>query len=341
MIERVAIAVLAFLVLFFGGALLLPRTVQVERSIEIDRPVVTVFTVLNRFDAFPAWSPWSVRDPEVSYRTSGPAAGPGARLEWFGDPRLVGTGQMEIVESRPHTLIRHELEIDGRRSAAGRYVIERKAGGARVAWRFDFDLVAGQGLYAGLMSRYFGLLLERWIGPDFEQGLKGLKRYVESLPPDDFSGLDVSIERVEPVDVLKVSIDGGDGLSERMARAYHDIAAYMAEQGIERSGGPISLHRQTGDGADRYEAAIPAPPAPGLGNDVVAWGQTPAGPVAKAVHRGGYAGIDATYRKLAAWMAANGLERGAVSWEQYLSDPATTPASERVTHIYVAMEPAE
>ena len=47
MIERVAIAVLSFLVLFFGGALLLPRTVQVERSIEIDRPVVTVFTVLK------------------------------------------------------------------------------------------------------------------------------------------------------------------------------------------------------------------------------------------------------------------------------------------------------
>ncbi|NNL05877.1 MAG: hypothetical protein HKO85_11370 [Xanthomonadales bacterium] len=339
MIERILLTVIAFLVLFVGGALLLPREVRVERSIEIARPVGTVFTLLNRFETFPAWSPWSVRDPNVSYTISGPEAGPDARVEWSGDPRLVGAGWMEISDSQPNSMIRYTLEMDEKRQASGVFQIQRMAGGARVTWTFDTDLVKGQGLYAGLMSRYFGLLFDRWIGPDFERGLDGLKRYAEALPTADFSGLKVNRIDAIPLDVLYVAMSGGAGVSDKLALAYHDISAFMAAHDLERSGPPIFLKRDGGRGRYRYEAAIPVSRVETPDEEHVRWGRTPRGLALRVIHRGAYEQLDVTYQKLAAWMAAHGFRQGDASWEQYISDPATTDPENRITHIYVPVVP--
>jgi effector-binding domain-containing protein len=45
-----------------------------------------------------------------------------------------------------------------------------------------------------------------------------------------------------------------------------------------------------------------------------------------------------TYEKLAAYMSAHGLDPGRVSWEHYISDPATTPPQDMVTYVYIMLE---
>jgi len=88
------------------------------------------------------------------------------------------------------------------------------------------------------------------------------------------------------------------------------------------------------------EAAIPVL---GTGADPeghVRFGRSPGGRAVRAVHRGPHARMGPTYEKLAAWMAANGLEEGRVSWEQYVSDPTQTPADELITHIYALLADA-
>ena len=70
-------------------------------------------------------------------------------------------------------------------------------------------------------------------------------------------------------------------------------------------------------------------------------GHTPGGVVVRAVHRGDYAKLDATFQKLAAWMATRELAHAGVSWEQYVSDPSTTPNEERATQIYVLLKDRE
>ena len=44
--------------------------------------------------------------------------------------------------------------------------------GTKVTWDFDSKL-------NGIMERWFGLMFERWIGPDYEKGLANLKAFVE------------------------------------------------------------------------------------------------------------------------------------------------------------------
>ncbi|MEE4217335.1 MAG: SRPBCC family protein [Xanthomonadales bacterium] len=341
MIERIFYTVVIALALLVGGGLLLPREVHVERSIEIQRPVNTVFTVINRFEAFPAWSPWSGRDPGVEYVFSGPVAGTGARMEWSGDPRQVGKGWMEITESRPNSLVRAHLVLEQQGEAESTFTVERIAGGARITWSFDTDLVAGQGHFGGLMARYFGLFFDRWIGGDFENGLSDLKAYIESLPAADFSGLDVELLEVQAADVLSISVQGrpdSDAVAVRLASAYREISGFMAANGIELTAQPIAISRIRGNGAFSFEAAIPVQRIDIDTTGRVRWGTSPAGRSARLVHRGSYDDMPRSYEKLAAWMAAHGYRQGGVSWEQYISDPGQVPIDERITHIYFLLD---
>lgn len=338
MIKKIILVVFVAFSAFIATGLFLPGTVHVERSAVIMRPVSTVFTILNRFEAFPAWSPWTDRDPDASYRFSGPRYGVGARMEWSGDPRQVGSGWMEITESRPSSLVETHLALEQQGEADTTFRIERIAGGSRVTWSLDADLLAGQGLFGGILSRYFGLFFDRWVGGDFETGLARLKTYAEALPPADFTGLDVSLVDVAPFDILYVSGNGGDDVAGALAAAYRDISAFMAANDIELSAQPMTITRAWDAEHLRFEAAIPVAriDTPGSGN--VKWGRSPAGRAARVVHRGGYENMSIAYEKLAAWMAAHGYREGDVSWEHYISDPGETPADELITHIYFLLE---
>lgn len=339
-----------------------------ERSAVIERPPATMFALLNSYRNFAEWSPWSDRDPDAVYQRSGPESGPGARLSWSGDPRLVGTGWQEIVESRPVSLVRMQLDFEQQGSATSYFQLEPVVEGTRVTWGFDTDLVEGQGWMGGLLARYFGLFFDTWIGTDYEQGLASLKQYAESLPPADFSDLDAELVEAEAVDILYVVTGAGfdsPDITASLASAYREIAAYMTARGIQRSAQPMAITRVRPDGGYEVAAAIPirlppqglpaagatpaadAAPATGTAPDLqepgsesgaqpgrVQTGQSPAGRAVRVVHRGPYERMGPTYEKLAAWMAAHGLDEGDVSWEQYISDPGETPTEQLVTHIY-------
>ena len=332
------IVVIAFLLFVLIG-LFLPRHVHVERQIDIARPAATVFTLLNSYRSFLAWSPWADRDPDASYELSGPDAGPGARLSWSGDPRLVGSGWQEIVESQPYTLNRMALDF-GQQGTADTYfrLLETKEG-VNLTWGFDTDLLAGQGWFGGILARYFGLFFDRWIGGDYEQGLQRLKVYAEALPEADFAGLEVERVRAEPRDVLWVPIPTERG-RPGLAAAYREMTAFMAAHGIERDGQPLTVTRSIGDGGWAMEAALPIvlpeePPEPA---GAVRFGRSPAGEAIRAQHKGPHETLSATYERLAAWLAAHGLEEGAASWEQYVSDPRQVSAEELLTEVYVLVE---
>ncbi|MGL4242167.1 MAG: SRPBCC family protein, partial [Beijerinckiaceae bacterium] len=93
---------------------------------------------------------------------------------WDGD-RNVGTGRMEIVESRPHDHIAYALTFTKPFTANNRadFTIEGQ-GPVTVRWAMTGP--------APLMSRVMDLLMnmDRMVGKDFEAGLAKLKQLAES-----------------------------------------------------------------------------------------------------------------------------------------------------------------
>lgn len=337
MIERLVIAVLVFLAAFVAVGLFLPDEAQTERVIDIDRPVVTVFTLLNRPDSFRAWAPWAKRDPSARLKSDPSASGVGSVLEWTGDPRLVGRGRLEITESNPNALVRSRVTLQGQGDAESVFRIERVAGGSRLSWQVRARMSAEQSWFSNLLARYFGLLFDRWMGAEVEQGLLRFKSYVETLPRADFSGLEVERVLVEGGDVLGVELPGTKPGAERVAAAYGEISSFMSQRGIGIAGAPLFIRLSGGESGVSHLAAVPAVRNGEAAEGRVRWRRTPSGPALRVEHRGAYETLPEVHAKLAAWLAAHGYERGNASWEQYVSNPAETPPSGRITRVYVLL----
>lgn len=179
--KKVFFAICALLITVVAGSWLLPRTVVVERSIEIERTAPEVFALVNSFERFNDWSPWYADDPNATYTHSGPPAGVGAKHAWKGN-EAVGEGSQTITASIPDRQVDIALVFGEGPPALSRYTLEPIAAGTRVTWRFEVDLGFNP------VMRWFGLMFDSMIGADYAEGLARLKRLLEAPAPPATAG---------------------------------------------------------------------------------------------------------------------------------------------------------
>ncbi|WP_428382999.1 SRPBCC family protein [Nevskia ramosa] len=174
---RVVVFVLVLLVGLVGIGFLLADKVHVERSAKILASPSTLYTVLNSFEKFDQWSPWADLDPHVKVERSGPASGVGARYTWHGNAD-VGAGSQEIIATTPDSEVKIELDFEGfDQPSTTTLAIKPDGNGSLVTWSMDSELGSNP------IHRYFGLMMDKYIGQDYEKGLGRLKVLAESLPP--------------------------------------------------------------------------------------------------------------------------------------------------------------
>jgi len=169
------LAVLAVLVLaVFAGAYLLPREVAVTRQTVIAAQPEAVFPYVDSLKRMQAWSPWLERDPAASVVFEGPDTGVGARMTWASDNPQVGSGSQEIVESRPNEAVVTRLAFDGMGGAEAALLLAPSGETmSEVTWTLKADMGNSP------MGRWMGLMMDRWVGADYEAGLAKLKALVE------------------------------------------------------------------------------------------------------------------------------------------------------------------
>ena len=331
LVASLAVAVLVV------AATFLPAQHRIERGITVERPVSVVFSLLNGYRSFNQWSPWADRDPSAEYEITGPESGVGARLAWRGDPRMAGSGWQEITLSRPYERIEMSLDFGPQGQAQSHFELSTVGTGTEVTWVFETDVTAGRDPVSALMGKYFGLFLDQWVGADYEQGLASLKRYAESLPDADFGEAEIAIVDVEPVDILYVSGSSSqqaDEVAAALAEAFGEVYGFMEAQGIELAGQPMAITRGWDERGYLFDAALPVDRLPEQTEGRIRAGQSPGGRAVRIVHTGPYGEMLGSYERLSSYMAAHGLQEGALSWEHYISDPGETPEQDLVTHIY-------
>ncbi|MGB1560061.1 MAG: SRPBCC family protein [Sinimarinibacterium flocculans] len=323
-LKWLVIVVAILIVSTIGIGFVLPDRASLERSVVVDAPPATVYTALNGFRQFNHWSPWAALDPDAVYLHEGPPVGVGAKMSWRSDDPSVGSGSQEIVETVPFERVRMRLEFEGFDSENyASLSLEPEGEGTRVTWDYDTRF------HGDLLGRYFGLMLDGMLGPFYERGLAALQSFVETLPVEDISNLEVDVIEVEPRPIVYLSAAAGpDDAGQVLAAAHARLAAHLAANGMQRSAPPIAITREYNEetGAWRFDAAMivnradpPADEAQGIRS-----GRSYGGWVARAAHTGPYETSAATYRQLLAWRSAAGLEDNGDSWEQYPGDPAAT-----------------
>lgn len=166
--------VLVLVAVVFVVGNLLPDRVHVERKIIITAPPERVFSLVNNLKEFNRWSPWAAKDPNTQYRFEGPESGVGAKVYWSSENKQVGSGSQEIIESRPNEFVRTALDFGAQGKASASFIVDSISEGSRVTWGLDVDAEGS------VIGRYFGILIDRMVGPDYETGLDNLRKIAEN-----------------------------------------------------------------------------------------------------------------------------------------------------------------
>lgn len=319
--------------LFVAIGVFLPSRAVVERETTIDAPRATVFALLNDFRQVNKWSPWLKPDPNVRVDITGPRRGVGATLSWDGN--IIGSGGQTITASEPHErVVTRMSQGDSDDLVTATFELEETDTGTHVTWRLEADFGRN------LAGRYYGLMLDNIFGDELDGGLAELAILAESLPPHDFSDLEVEHIDVGATDIAYMPASSeplAAAISDALGDAYFQILNFIDRHGLTDAGAPISISRAYSGAELRFDAGIPVK---GITGDTpredgqVRLGRTYGGRVIRVRHMGSYLDLARTHDKIVAYLAALGLERNGDAWESYVSDPTKTPEDELLTYVY-------
>lgn len=172
-LKRIFLTLIILVLVLAGASFLLPGKAEVSRSVTINAPAEAIFPYVNSMQETEKWSPWLSRDPETKLSYSGPEAGVGNTLNWASEHPQVGTGSQEVIESVQNQTVKTALDFGPMGKATASFVLQPKGEETQVTWGFESDL----GLNP--MSRWMGLMMDKWVGTDYERGLENLKALVE------------------------------------------------------------------------------------------------------------------------------------------------------------------
>lgn len=330
--QKVLYGVVASIVVLILIGFALPQTHRVEVSAEIDAHPATLFALVNDFRRFTLWAPWTDTDPNVRFIYSGNSRGEGATMTW--DGAIIGSGTQTIRESKPYEYVGIIMNPGEPGEAQSWFRLTPGVGTTIVHWGFRADYGMN------LVGRYFASMLGSVVARDYAAGLENLKEFAESLPPADFADLEIEHLVVEPVEIAYRATRSRPepaAMSAAMGTAYFEILNFIDEHGLQEAGAPLSIPRTYSGAELLFDAAIPvrgvtdATPREKL---PVKLGNTYGGPVVRVRHVGSYRDLGATHRKIAAYLAALGIERNGPAWESYVSDPAQVAERELLTYVF-------
>ena len=171
--RKVLLIVLLIPIVLAIVSLFLPSHYRVVRRLQINARPEVVFTNINTLKTWPEWTAWTVeRYPDMKISFAGPESGAGAIYTWEG--KSSGSGLLKLTRSDPDKSIAYDLDFEhGKYVSRGAIGLEPSGNSVKVTWTNEGDLGRNP------VSRYFGLFMDKFMGPDFEKGLQNLKQRVE------------------------------------------------------------------------------------------------------------------------------------------------------------------
>lgn len=173
-LKKVILAVLLIPIVLIVVSLFLPSIYRVERRVGMNVRPGAVFPHINTLTQWPEWTAWTVaKYPDMKVSFTGPEAGVGASYGWEG--KSSGRGTLKITRSEPDKSIGYELDFEnGKYLSKGAITLEPSGEAVTVVWSNEGNLGWNP------VSRFFGLFMDKMMGPDFEEGLRNLQKKVEA-----------------------------------------------------------------------------------------------------------------------------------------------------------------
>jgi hypothetical protein len=152
----------------------LPKSYRVERSTVINAPAKDVYPHISSFRKWQDWIAWNTaKFPDMTVTFGAQDSGVGASYSWTG--KSSGNGAIKFTKVEPDQGIEYLLDFEnGKYISNGSITLVPEGAGVRATW------VNGGDLGNNPLNRWFGLMMDTMMGPDFEAGLANLKAKAEA-----------------------------------------------------------------------------------------------------------------------------------------------------------------
>jgi len=170
----IGIALIAFIILGLYKASKL-QTIQIKKSVTINKNIEEVFDMVKYLKNFPKWSPFLKQDPAQKYEVKGTDGTVGAQYHWDGNGGK-DLGYQEIVKIEPNKFIGMKCDIQKPFKAQPTfdYSFEQTSMGIKVTQDFKVESGMGDAFFMWLFSAKKGMEETN------QQGLELLKKAVEN-----------------------------------------------------------------------------------------------------------------------------------------------------------------
>jgi uncharacterized protein YndB with AHSA1/START domain len=172
-LKKVFIALIVLVAAVAVIGFFLPTKFKIERSVTIAAPAEKIYPMISETRKWPTWTVWNERDPAMKIDYTGPASGAGAKWAW--QSKTEGNGSMEFTSADPSKGLAYKLAFaDFGMTSTGVLSMAPDGSGTKLIW-------TNEGEFGGNpFMRYFGLVMDRLVGKDYEAGLAKLKKLVEA-----------------------------------------------------------------------------------------------------------------------------------------------------------------
>ncbi len=306
-----------------------PKDVTVTRSIVIKAPKDVVFDQIVKFKNWNNWSPWYRMDSgKMKMTYYGMDGTPGSGYTWEGDK--TGAGDMrDSAVSGTDMLYNLTFTKPHGGGAWGHLKAEDTAGITKVTWSCVMHFGAPSNAMLVFMN------MEKMLAPDFENGLKYMKEYVESHSVIVSGSVESDIKEVEFPGHVYEGIRKSVSMDEIQKFFMESYSVLGKELGPKVNGAAVGLYyswdtvKKVTDMAAAFSVNDTSKLATGA--KVM---NVPASKAVLGVLKGSYGKMMETHRSIGKYIAEKGLQPGLVV-EEYVVGKLQEPDSNKwVTNIY-------
>lgn len=171
--KRILLVIVVAVVVLAVAGFFLPSHYRVERSVSVRGKPEAIYAQISDFKNWLQWTAWNqAKYPDMKVTFNGPESGVGAGYSWEG--KSTGRGSIRLSRVEAGKGVWYDLDFEqGKYKSTGAVTLEPAGDSIKVTFTNEGDLGANP------VNRYFGLLMDRFMGPDFDEGLNNLKKRVE------------------------------------------------------------------------------------------------------------------------------------------------------------------
>lgn len=313
--------------------LFLPQTVTVRRVMLISGPADAIFEQVNTIRNWPEWSPWHQADTSMIITYAGPEKGVSASYKWESREKKSWKGCITIIESMPYDSLLLDMDFLEKGKALGKFLFSHNDSGTLVKWSLSCDL--GKNPF----HRYYGLLMDRLVGSDFEKGLQNIQKKI-ATEPQSMQNYQVSEAELPSGTALTIrDTCTPESIGTNLAKIYTRIFNIIKTKNLKATGPPFAIYHTVSSDILDVEAGVFVNKRIRLNDTTMIFLEMEPRPSVKACYSGTYNESRLAYSEIEKYARLKKLQVSAPVIEEYSTDPFSEPDSSKwQINIYVPVK---